>query len=189
MDSINVPLSMVGGNDIVKGVGLAGRELLAHAPTLARWGGKALSEGGSKIVNMGRNVASRMGAVPILNHLPAAFGSAKKWETPMGNLGTYIQSRVPNFMKPLVPTAGGLIRPAVRSAVESPFTQIGNTQNMRAAAGQRAEGAYNTLNSFTGAMGQYGARSPGELGPHNAALTSGPGYEPAGYPLYRGGGY
>jgi hypothetical protein len=193
MESLNVPLSLVGGNDVTKGLETGGRWLASRIPT---FGGKAIGQFGSKAMDVGHGVSDWMKSKPLLNHIPGAFGEgATKSEANWGATNSVFKG--PNSIRSNVGKSlnwsgpGSFVRPMVRSTVEGavggghiPFTNIGtsgigNAQNARAAAGQRAEGAWDQLKNFAGS---YGAQPPGQIGPHNEALMA-TGYSP-GYTRY-----
>lgn len=181
MDAINVPLSAFGGNDIAKGIEFAGSKLLSHFPkSLALRGARAISK---PIIGAGRGMANWMRTKPVLNRFPEAFGAFKQEPVNWGATNSFFKgpnSVMKNTWKstisPEFQGGHGVTKPLIRQAVEYPVTQMGNTQNMRAQAGQNAEQHWGELNQFANAMGSYGARPPGELGPHNAALTASMGY-------------
>jgi len=176
LDTLNAGLGLVGMNTAGMAAERVGGKLLKWFPK--SWASKGLSTAGQGL----QSASQWMGKTPGFKTIGEAFGPTKNWTKPALPGASRIGTMARNGVRE---TVRGNIRDGAEGLVKAPFGNMGNVQQQRIQAGQAAEQGWNQLNTFTnGVSARYGAGDPGAIGPHNPGLTSGPGYEPMGYPLY-----
>lgn len=170
-------LGLVGLNDIGKGIGAAGKAVAHYAPTLGGFAGKGMQLAG-KGIQGGMGYMAKTPGLQTVGHALGPFRPASNWgatnsfvhgpNSVLKNTERMFYSKAPGYgTKQMAGVASDFLLPE----------RAGTVQNMRAQAGQAATQHWGELNQFANSMSAaYGSHPPGELGPHNAALTASMGY-------------